>query len=54
MHWGTFGLSDEDMDEPPKKLAQALAAAGIPRESFEVLQHGETRVLTPRTHSARR
>jgi N-acyl-phosphatidylethanolamine-hydrolysing phospholipase D len=41
-HWGTFCLTDEPMDEPPKLLAQALSAARIPRESFRVLAIGET------------
>ena len=32
MHWGTFVLTDEPMDEPPRKLAHALREAGIPHE----------------------
>ncbi len=47
VHWGTFALSDEPLDEPPRKLAQALAAAGIDSSAFWVLEHGETRVITP-------
>lgn len=43
MHWGTFVLTDEPMDEPPRKLAHALREAGIPHEKFWVMQHGETR-----------
>lgn len=42
MHWGTFVLTDEPLDEPPHKLAQALRAAGIPHERFRVPKHGET------------
>ena len=30
MHWGTFRLTDERLDEPPRKFAEALSAAGIP------------------------
>ena len=45
MHWGTFKLTDERLDEPPVKLAEALAATGIPSERFFVMQHGETRKL---------
>ncbi|MEE2717111.1 MAG: MBL fold metallo-hydrolase [SAR324 cluster bacterium] len=45
IHWGTFQLTDEPMDEPPKRLQQALADAGIPQERFFVMQHGETRSL---------
>ncbi len=28
MHWGTFVLTDEPLDEPPRALARAVAAAG--------------------------
>lgn len=45
MHWGTFKLTDEDMDEPPKRLVTAREAAGIAAEQFFVMQHGETRSL---------
>ena len=42
MHWGTFRLTLEPLDEPPRKLAQALKAAGVPAAQFIVMQHGET------------
>jgi N-acyl-phosphatidylethanolamine-hydrolysing phospholipase D len=42
MHWGTFVLTDEPMDEPPRRLAHALREAGIPHERFRVPAHGET------------
>ncbi|WP_111657905.1 MBL fold metallo-hydrolase [Isoalcanivorax indicus] len=45
MHWGTFVLTDEPMDEPPRRLAQARAAAGLPDEAFRVLGHGDTLTL---------
>ncbi|MBI1395033.1 MAG: MBL fold metallo-hydrolase [Betaproteobacteria bacterium] len=45
MHWGTFVLTDEPMDEPPRKLVQALRREGIPHERFWLLKHGETRRL---------
>ncbi|MDX1607049.1 MAG: MBL fold metallo-hydrolase, partial [Candidatus Competibacterales bacterium] len=32
MHWGTFRLTDEPIDEPPRKLAAALDAAGIEQQ----------------------
>ncbi len=45
MHWGTFRLTDEDMDEPPRALARALSEARIDPDRFFVMQHGETRKL---------
>lgn len=45
MHWGTFRLTEEPADEPPKALARALREADIPADKFWVMQHGETRTL---------
>jgi N-acyl-phosphatidylethanolamine-hydrolysing phospholipase D len=45
MHWGTFRLTLEPLDEPPKKLREALAAAKVPEENFWVMRPGETRRL---------
>lgn len=45
MHWGTFVLTDEPMDEPPRRLRQALADQGIEEEAFRVMHHGETRIF---------
>jgi L-ascorbate metabolism protein UlaG (beta-lactamase superfamily) len=45
MHWGTFRLTDERLDEPPARFAQARAGAGVPEERFFMMQHGETRRL---------
>ncbi|PKM22087.1 MAG: phospholipase [Gammaproteobacteria bacterium HGW-Gammaproteobacteria-14] len=42
MHWGTFVLTSEPMDEPPRRLRQAMAEAGVKDNEFRVLQHGET------------
>jgi N-acyl-phosphatidylethanolamine-hydrolysing phospholipase D len=47
MHWGTFILTDEPLDEPPRKLDEARRAAGISSDEFFVMKHGETRNLTP-------
>jgi N-acyl-phosphatidylethanolamine-hydrolysing phospholipase D len=43
MHWGTFRLTTEPLDEPPRRLEQALREAGIPLERFWVMAHGESR-----------
>ena len=42
MHWGTFNLSFEPMDLPPKELMAAVDAAGGDRERVRVLKIGET------------
>ena len=45
IHWGTFILTDEPLDEPPKRLAAARKAKGLSEEEFVVLKHGETIVV---------
>jgi len=42
IHWGTFKLTDEPMDEPPRRTAAAWRAAGLPMERLRTLHHGET------------
>lgn len=42
IHWGTFELADEPLDEPPQLLAEAVKKAGLPAQEFTVLKHGET------------
>jgi N-acyl-phosphatidylethanolamine-hydrolysing phospholipase D len=41
-HWGTFVLTDEPLNEPPRLLEHALAGRSILREHFRVLRFGET------------
>lgn len=41
IHWGTFELADEPLDEPPKKLAEAVREARLPADAFTVLHHGQ-------------
>ena len=40
-HWGTFQLTSEPIDEPPARLAAALAAAGVDARRFRVQAPGE-------------
>lgn len=42
MHFGTFDLSDEPMDEPPRRFLAAADAAGL-RGRASVMKVGETR-----------
>lgn len=42
MHWGTFLLTDEALDEPPKKLAEARRRASLEEKAFLTLRHGQT------------
>ena len=43
IHWGTFQMSDEPLDQPPHDLQAALQERGIPAQRFTVLRQGETR-----------
>jgi L-ascorbate metabolism protein UlaG (beta-lactamase superfamily) len=45
MHWGTFQLTDEGIEEPVRRLTEARAAAGIPLDRFRLPRHGETLLL---------
>ncbi len=52
VHWGTFNLTDEALDEPPKALAAARQQQGLREEEFFVLALGETRRLPRRAQRA--
>jgi N-acyl-phosphatidylethanolamine-hydrolysing phospholipase D len=49
IHWGTFELTDESLDQPPIDLAEARRAKGVADADFFVLAIGETRTLPKRT-----
>ncbi|MCE9602237.1 MAG: MBL fold metallo-hydrolase [Gemmatimonadetes bacterium] len=46
MHWGTFVLTDESPDEPPRRIAEAWERERRPAERLWVLAPGETRSLS--------
>jgi N-acyl-phosphatidylethanolamine-hydrolysing phospholipase D len=46
IHWGTFKLTDEPLDEPPAKLLEAWDDAGLSRDDLWLLRHGESRHVT--------
>jgi N-acyl-phosphatidylethanolamine-hydrolysing phospholipase D len=48
IHWGTFELTDESLDEAPRQLALARQAHGVPESAFYTLAIGQTRRLAPR------
>ena len=52
MHYGTFRLSQEPMDEPVERLMAAAKLAGV-ASSVSVLPEGETDVTQPVTEPAR-
>ena len=48
IHWGTFELTDESLDQPPIDLAEARRAKGVADADFFVMAIGETRKLPKR------
>ena len=43
MHWGTFDLTEEPLDEPPRRLMAEAQHRGLAADRVWVLAHGETR-----------
>jgi N-acyl-phosphatidylethanolamine-hydrolysing phospholipase D len=48
MHWGTFALTDEPLDQPPKDLIAARQEKGVSDADFSLMKIGETRQLRAR------
>ena len=47
IHWGTFKLTDEPMDEPPRLARAAWERHGLSASLFWLLKHGETQERSP-------
>jgi N-acyl-phosphatidylethanolamine-hydrolysing phospholipase D len=43
IHWGTFDLAEEPLDEPPARMLAEARRRGIPPERAWILRMGETR-----------
>jgi N-acyl-phosphatidylethanolamine-hydrolysing phospholipase D len=43
IHWGTFDLAEEPLDEPPRRLETEARRLGLGADRVWVLKHGETR-----------
>jgi len=48
VHWGTFSLADEPVDEPPRRAAEVWRAAGLSQANLWILSLGETRRVPSR------
>ena len=45
MHWGTFKLTDEPLDEPPRRLNAEWQRRGLPPEALSILPIGASLAL---------
>ncbi len=41
IHWGVFKLTDEDRDDPVRRLSESLKARGIEESRFTAMHPGE-------------
>ena len=48
MHFGTFQLTDEPIDEPLRALERARTGQGVPPDVFRTLEFGETAIYVKR------
>jgi hypothetical protein len=51
MHYGTFQLTPEGLDEPVRELKHALAGHGLSEQQFKTLEVGESFVLVGSTRA---
>lgn len=53
IHWGTFRLTDEPMDEPPRQTRELWSARGFAEDRLWVARFGETRFVVRELAHAR-
>jgi N-acyl-phosphatidylethanolamine-hydrolysing phospholipase D len=51
VHWGTFALTDEPLDEPPRVLVEERRRRGIADDAFFTVAIGQTWRVPPRTRA---
>jgi N-acyl-phosphatidylethanolamine-hydrolysing phospholipase D len=49
VHWGTFSLADDPLDQPIHELAAARSGKGVSEEAFFIVPIGATRKFPART-----
>jgi len=47
IHWGTFRLTLEEIDEPPRRTAARWREQGLDESRLWIARFGETRMVTP-------
>jgi len=47
IHWGSFELTNEDLDQPIIDLGRALKKFNVSSDEFRLLRHGETMEIKP-------
>ncbi len=45
IHWGTFDLADEALDNPPKVLRHEIERRELDPDNFWIMKHGETKII---------
>ena len=45
MHWGTFQLTDEPMDQPIKLLKKLTDKENLTSDEFVAMTHGESKII---------